>query len=180
MHPASCSFSVFNCDLCLRASLGPVVLVNYFSSWFVKALHHLPSCCAKQLDETYSRKPDAGILRWPRGREQLAVSSRSQYGTSTEGEPKLNKHGNEGWEGVQGCARRGGGYGERFSGRWSFDAVMWNGWGNGGLQSPSLSGVHPSVTPRSFLRQTLSVAHHQRLCLFAHVCHPSRYHNRCF
>lgn len=59
------------------------------------------------------------------GQGELAVARRSPYGTSTEEEPKLNKHGVEvGGEGVQGCACHDGGYGERSSGCWGFDAVM--------------------------------------------------------
>lgn len=59
------------------------------------------------------------------GQERLGTVARgNSYGTSTEEEPKLNKHGTEGGQGVQGFACHDGGYSERSSGCLGFDAVM--------------------------------------------------------
>lgn len=78
-----------------------------------------------------------------------------------------------GREGVQGCACHDGGCSERSSGCWGFDAVMWNGWGKKGLQFPSLSHLHPYVTPLSSVDPHRNQTHHLTLHLSPHVCHPS-------
>lgn len=79
-----------------------------------------------------------------------------------------------GREGVQGCACHDGGYSERSSGCWGFDAVMWNGWGKEDYNSPLCLVSAPA--PLSSLQQTLIIAKLIiiPLRLSPHVCHPSR------
>lgn len=110
------------------------------------------------------------------GQGELAVARRNPYGMRTEEEPKLNKHSVEGGVVVQGCACHDGAYGERSSGCWGFDAVMWNGWGGKEDHNSLFVWSPPQRHPILVSSADLHSAHtrHLRLRLCPHVCHPSR------